>query len=278
MSLATIQDLLSSDEEGKEKGAAYATLLHTLFEEHLCEPEDNSHRLPGIHASELSGCKRKIVYSLLQTERRDHVPLFWKKKFKLGHAMHDMLQGEFYKMARKFEYKVTGGTHVSFHSELPIAPKYQPLAARWDIQSHLDGLFTIREHVLGPAVCRILLEIKSMNPDEFADLSAPKPEHIEQSHVYMAVYDVPLTWVLYFNKANENYTPPEANFLVKFDPHIWQGLEERIAWVEEQAALGQLPEREEGITCRFCPFSWTCTPPSLQPKPQLHTAAKRIRT
>jgi len=276
--LARIQDLLTNTDEENENWAKCASVIHDTFENHLSTPEDGSHRLPGIHASELSGCKRKVVYSLIGTERKDLTSLFWKKKFKLGHAMHDMLQREFYNMCRRLEYNVDGGTHISFHSELPISPKYQTLAARWDIQSHLDGLFVLREHVLGPAVFRMLLEIKSASPDEFAALNEPKKDHIEQSHVYMAVYDVPMTWVLYFNKGNENYTKPEGSFLVKFQPERWAELEQRIAWVEQRAAEGVLPDREEDIRCQFCPFSWHCLPATLQPKPQLHTPAKRIRT
>ena len=174
---------------------------------------DGHTRKPGVHASEISGCELRLAHSIMGTPRGSEtgVETFWRRKFKIGHAVHAMLQRDFHQMARDLELKPRKGWHISFYDELPISPKYQDLAKKWDIQSHFDGLFVIRETYDGPAILRILLEIKTKSPDQYKALKEPEPDHIEQTHLYMAAYDVPLCWTMYYNKGNENHTPTRSS-------------------------------------------------------------------
>ena len=255
--LLTIDDLLASDPADAEHLIARAMGISAVYDQVVAADKGDGHlRAPGIHASELQPCKRRVVYSLLGEERREQTPLIWKKRFKIGHSVHDLFQKEFEKMARKTNYLIT------FEKELAVCPsKEQPKAAEWSIFSHCDGVFTVREAWDGPAIARVVLEIKTASPDEFEKLKGPKQEHIDQAHIYMACLNVPLVWYLYYNKGNQNFTPSDnPSFFQRFDPTVWARIERRMEECHIHAADKNLPPREETIVCNFCAFSWTCKP------------------
>ena len=215
MPLRTIDDLLQEKPAEVERLIQEAGQLGALFEEYLVEGDGSAEaRAPGLHASEISKCDRQAVYALLGEERRDgHTDVTWKKRFLIGHAVHDMFQSAFEKMTRK-KY-----LHITFEAEVKIAPELQPMAAKWNIQSHCDGVFTVRESWNGPELYRVALEIKTKSPPEYDKLLRPEEVHVEQGHVYMACLDVPLIWFLYYNKGNQNYTNSNnPSFLLKYNP------------------------------------------------------------
>jgi hypothetical protein len=286
MTLLTLNDLLSNPPELTEPLVAKAKGLCNVYEDVLSTMPDDTHgRAPGLHASEISGCERRIVYSLIGMKREERntavIPspiekakaLNWKKRFKIGHAVHEMFQKDFHKMARAMNIKGYENWHISFEDEVPIAPHYQDLAKKWFIWSHCDGVFVIRERWDGPAILRIALEIKTESPAQWEKLKGPKANHIEQAHVYMACLDVPLTWFLYYNKGNQNYTSTDSSYLIKFDPEVWRKLEAKFERMHEHAANvfdsqgnfieANLPPREESVVCEFCAFSDTCSPAYL---------------
>lgn len=261
--LLTIEDLLNSTEEEISPLLERAQAISPKYEEYLNNDVGDGHkRKPGIHASEVSGCPRRIVYSLMAEKRVELSKNEWKKRFKIGHAVHEMFQKDFAKMAEKSNYSIT------FQDEVKIAPgPDQPVASTWQIHSSCDGVFTIRESWDGPALVRCGLEIKTASPTDFGSLKAPKPEHIEQAHVYMACLNVPLMWFLYYNKGNQNYTGSDnPSFFIRFDPNKWKELEGRFEEAHQHVRLNTLPDRRESVACEFCAFSWTCNPSYTQPK------------
>lgn len=214
-------------------------------------------RLPGIHASEVHGCKRKIVYSLLAYEQKERISKNWRQRFQVGHAIHNMLQTDFENMA-----KDSGGL-LHFQREALIAPNLQPIAEKWFINSSCDGIFTEYDTPGGPPVLRYGLEIKTEAPDGYEKLREPKEAHLWQAHIYMKCLDLPMFWFLYMNKANQNNTDAEGNFFVLWDQKIWDTLEARFEECHKLALDFTFPPREESMLCQFCGFSYTCQPPSL---------------
>jgi hypothetical protein len=274
--LATIDDLLNGDPGEVEQLLLRASRISSLFEEHLEEDDGGEkERHWGIHASELQ-CARKAVYSLSNTDRvGQKIDKAWKRRFKIGHAIHDMFQADFVKLAKK--WRLRPGWRVTFEPEVPIRPDLQETAADWIIYSHCDGLFVVRDEDDVPLL-RIVLEMKSMSPAEYEKLRAPKPEHVEQATVYMKCLDAPVTWFLYYNKGNQNYTSSSnPSFFVKFDPDVWSGIEKKLISTHAHAAKSQLPARQESVGCEFCAFAWTCQPAYLRKK-GIHTPnAKWLR-
>jgi hypothetical protein len=246
-----------------EKGQAVewisrASRLSLKYDDFLESYKEKHERTPGIHASELGGCGRKIVYNLLGVEQNKNTPPIWRKRFKVGHAIHNMFQQDFSEMAADSNGAFT------FEAEVPINPDTSALANKWCIYSSCDGVFTYweRENESSPwqQVLRVGLEIKTSSDAEFEKLRAPKPEHVDQAHIYMACLDLPVMWFLYFNKGNQNTTPSTGPWMTSFNSKTWSRLESKMEGLHAAADSALLPDREESIVCEFCAFRGTCQP------------------
>lgn len=225
----------------------------------------DSERAEGFHASELSGCFKRLVYTQTDVAKKPNPSdLNMKMRFRMGHAVHAMLQNDLTRMADRSQ-----GT-LHFQSELKIDPELQPVAAQYDIHSHCDGLLTFSrwypEYQQWYAYLRVGVEIKTKSDKEYDKLKKPEEYHLEQTNVYMKCLDVPLMWTLYYNKSNSNFTQPEEPYLFKYDPQIWDKLLGRMDRAKEYAANGNTPPREEGMPCGWCPYAWHCQPSFLQKK------------
>jgi len=269
MPLLTINDLETLPLEEKNRLIKMATGLSTTYLSYVANNTGSSEykveiggertRSAGIHASEISNCLRQVVYSLTDTERKSDptkTDVNMRMRFGMGHAIHAMLQNDWHQIADKSEGK------IEFVDEVRISPKLGGCAEDWDIRSSCDGIITL--HQDGKPLIRIGLEIKSASLQEFEKLREPKNMHLEQTCVYMATLDLPLMWLLYYNKSNSNISPSFPPYLFQFNKKMWeQSLEGRFGYAHHLAEAGELPDREEGFHCRWCPFSWTCAPPSL---------------
>lgn len=272
MKLLTIGDLQTQDlkpvlDTIKGLGDHYTRFIETDLNGYRYEvaagPE--SGRKPGIHASEVSGCARRLVYGIGTTERRPDsstTDANMRMRFRLGTAVHHSIQDDFVRMCAT-PYRAPDGTiyTLTFEPETRISPEIGGPAAEFNVQSSTDGIFTFWRD--GEAVIRILLEIKTASKDEFDKIKSPKLEHIEQGHVYMGCLDIPLIWYLYYNKSNSNFTHPLSPYLLRFSQKIWDDLEIRFIHSTHMNDIGTLPDRTESMACRWCPFSYTCSPSIL---------------
>lgn len=277
MDVLTTEDLAKATEEERSKARAIASELSTRYEEYL-EKKVEPPRRGGVHASEISKCQRRLVYSLRPGPRPQRkISKTWRRRFQMGHAIHDMLQKSFHQWARDSGYL------IQFLDEVPIEPHLQELAGRLNINSNTDGIFSIRDPGTHREIGRVLLEIKSKSAEEYRKLKEPEPDHVEQVTLYMACLRVPFAWLLYLDKGTMAYTPSNhPNFLLEFDPKLWAELEDRIQVATAMAEDGVTPDRTEGIHCEFCPWSSECGPKYLQGRTearptQLHPGLRKKR-
>lgn len=224
--------------------------------------DDQDFRPPGVHASEVSGCQRRFVYSLRGEPAVRKAPAKMKNIFQIGHLVHSLLQKSFHRFGRTERAK----RKVTFRDEVSIDPHTNTVARTYNIYSSCDGVFTFWQNDEGvwTPYMRIGLEIKTMGPDEFKGLTAPKQEHIEQAHIYMACLDLPATWLLYVNKSNGQTLPPSGNFLVHYRAKTWDKLTSRIESAYDHVGCNTLPEREEDFPCTWCPYAKSCEPAYLK--------------
>jgi len=252
MPLLRIADL---EQPNIEPLVAAAQEMSDLYEK--WEGRDEHDRPAGIHASEISGCPRKAVYTMLGTQKMDKPDTMWLRKFRHGHWVHEGLQRELHSMAKHQEGKLT------FKSEVPINPYNSEIAKQFGIYSSADGILTKRatgENGMPVDIVRVGLEIKTCSPAEFEKLTGPKDAHVEQVMTYMACLDVPCFWLLYYNKGNENTTPSRGKFFVRFQHSTWDNLAGRFSRWLDMVEQQVLPDPEVGIGCEWCPYRWTCNP------------------
>jgi CRISPR/Cas system-associated exonuclease Cas4 (RecB family) len=177
-------------------------------------------------------------------------------RFAMGQAVHAMIQHDWHRIADTSEGVFT------FEDEVRIGPDLGGVAAQWNIRSSCDGVITIYE--AGEPLVRVGVEIKTKSDKEYAKLKAPEKQHIEQCTTYQATLDLPLMWLIYYNKSNSNFTPSRPPYLFRFDRWRWEeDLEMRFAWATHAAETGLTPDRSEGVYCRWCQFAHTCQPAIL---------------
>jgi len=238
---------------------------------------DTHERPAGIHASEISGCQRKAVYTMIGTPKKNKPDVIWRKKFKHGHWVHAGIQKDMHELAKSMNGQ------LRFQDEVPIDPYNSEIARQFGIYGHCDGIFTIRAPD-GKGnltdIVRVGLEIKTASRMEYEKLLEPKKAHIEQVTTYMACLDIPCFWLLYYNKSNENTTGSHGKFFVVFQHGVWNQLAERFNRWHDMIEQSILPDREEGIECDWCPYVWTCKPNSgahrQKPLPQSTVSAREL--
>lgn len=277
--LRTLEDLRTSPAEAQSACVQSAMTLSDLWDKYKAQQSGSSQllveftgehtRAPGIHASEISGCQRKLTYGAMGVERRvraEDKDVLAQRVFNMGTIVHAYVQDEFHKMC---EWLNQGGRQLTFEDEAPVHPGLGGVCQAYNIHSSCDGVFTfwypVGQGVYEPYL-RVGLEIKTASDKQFEGITKPKEEHTEQTCIYMKALDVPLMWTLYFNKSNQRTTRSTPPFLFKFNNAQWELLERRIITVLEYVRNQQLPARQEGYHCGWCPFAHTCQPSYLRPK------------
>jgi hypothetical protein len=259
-------------QEAQSLAQMYDDFITKDDETHTYETTDYSEasRSVGFHASSISGCFRRLVHEKWGTGKVPQTSkVNMKRRFRLGTAVHGMVQSDFRRMAAQ------SGGRLHFQDEARISPEHQEIARLWGISSSADGIFTFcrwyPEHGQWFAYLRVGLEIKTMSNDEFDKAKEPKDEHKDQTCVYMKCLDLPLMWTLYYNKSNSNLVPASAPWLFQFDPQRWANLELRMRKATEYVMQGQLPAKEESFSCTWCPYAWHCQPAILSKAAQYQT-------
>lgn len=281
MPLVTISDLFTQPNDIVAKYMSWASDLGMMYENFIKQDDEDvafitswhgaKARSGGIHASEISGgCRRPVWYSITGVQRQDNnLDPFWKKRFRIGHAYHAMVQEDWRRICEK-----SNGL-MSFEKEVRIDPSLQLIAAEYDIHSSCDGVIIFRDQPWGEAVLRIGLEIKTMSPRQFEDLKKPKLEHDRQTCVYMKCLNVPVLWTMYINKGNQNVHSSKPPYLFTFDHNLWNSIEGETKEVIHLATINEIPKRTESIVCQFCGYSWTCQPNSLERKAKREAAIQQ---
>ena len=280
MTLLTIADLQTVG-GSKAQYIEHAKQLSRLWEQWKAQ-QSGSYKLKvdffgeggrstGIHASESSGCLRKLVYGILGTERivlPDQKDVNMQRRFDVGTLQHALIQYELEEMCKWLR---SGGVEIYFSPEAKVSPKLGGVAAQWNVHSHCDGIFEFCSQ--GQPYLRVGLEIKTMSAPEFEKLKEPKDYHQDQMCIYMVTLDLPLMWYLAYNKSNSLFTHTEAPWLFQFNQRLWETkLQPRFQTATQMASAGQLPAREEGKPCSWCAFAHTCQPNYLRTSGRVQAA------
>ena len=195
------------------------------------------------------GCGRKMYYRYIGIEAHEHIEPRLRRIFDTGTMIHLQLQDYMTQICKRSD-----GTE-KFEDEKPIDPQTSKAADLLDILSTTDGLYEI----VTEDNIRFLVEIKSINTDEFKSMSRAKEEHTVQSTFYMGCLDVPVCVILYYDKN----TSAMAEYAVKFLRPLWDAIVRKLKYVRECALNDQEPPQEPGFHCRTCRYAHVCKPPKM---------------
>lgn len=105
-----------------------------------------------------------------------------------------------------------------------------------------------------------ILEIKTMNTDEWKELKSPKEDHIHQAQPY--IYEVQkrlgqkIAGVMFLYE-NKN-TQEVKTFVVPFNSKVWSEDTARLDRIVAGVESGNMPMRTPVKNERDCPFYWCC--------------------
>lgn len=244
--------------------------------------EENERRNNAdVHASQIHKCIKALVYSCTDYvfEGKSHVSPELRLIFDHGHSLHHMLQS--------YGKKGAWCNPSSYNAEVSIIPDAEEAilrnervleeAIRYKIRSSVDAVIWnyvvpgIRD--IGEVSLRIIHEYKSIGPGKpkkdgtmyggYADLRGPKLEHKWQSTMYMHCLNIPLTSVIYYNKAYDQL----MDFVTPYDPITWNFVKNKIEKVLAYAEHDIMPPWEETAAvlnpyeCDGCDYKHICDPP-----------------
>lgn len=165
------------------------------------------------HPSSLHKSPRELYYHYLEGDAHQEFESRILRIFDNGHAVHSRLQGYLQEIG------------VLRATEVPVEHE------KYEIRGHADGIIEI---------CGVdgVLEIKSMNSNQFYGSYEPKVEHLVQANVYMFCLGIPRCCLLYECKDTQEL----KEFYIKQDQSILGKILAKISYVQKCIRTGEEPD------------------------------------
>ena len=164
------------------------------------------------HPSSLHKTPRELYYHYLQGDTQDFEPRILRI-FDNGHAVHSRLQGYLQEIG------------ILRATEVPVEHE------EYEIKGHADGILEING-VDG------VLEIKSMNSNQFYGSYEPKAEHLVQANIYMFCLGIPRGCLLYECKDTQEL----KEFYIKQEQSLLEEILTKISYVQRCIRTGKEPD------------------------------------
>jgi hypothetical protein len=179
-------------------------MLIKAIDEYLQARPNDERAKNCFHPSSLHKSPKELYHHYLNGDNNQQFDSRVLRIFDNGHAVHDRLQGYLSEIG------------ILIQTEVPVENK------EYEVKGHADGVIEING-VKG------ILEIKSMNANQFFSSYEPKPEHLIQVNVYMFCIGIPKACLLYECKDNQEL----KEFYIKQDLNVLNPVLEKIKCVQE---------------------------------------------
>lgn len=187
-------------------------MLIEAIDQYLATRPKDKRRIKCFHPSTLHKSAKYLHGAYLNGDNNQDFEPRLLRIFDNGHGVHDRLQ----------RYLEEIG--ILLQTEVPLSN------AEYQIEGTCDGVIKIGDK-------KGVLEIKSINQNQFYALYVPKPEHIIQINVYMFCLDIPRGCLLYECKNDQEL----KNFFVKQDSSVLDPVLNKIKYVQECIKEGREP-------------------------------------
>lgn len=221
------------------------------------DTEAHDDRRGHFHPSAVGMCARRGVYEYTKTPREFMHSTNEMEIFRMGHAVHGIIQGILSDLDRVLTPK---GIQYEFTPEIPFDPETDSLYQDFGIGGTADGLLKLTCPKEGWTQ-RAVLEVKSSKAELFSSIKGPKPDHQMQANLYAFRFDCPVIYYWYYNKN----TSERKVFARPADDAVLEKAITRFAEQRAHVDAGTLPDREESYyMCPRCEYGHVCKPPTLQ--------------
>lgn len=206
------------------------------------------------HPSAVMSCGRREVYGFTRAPMDDTMEPASQEIFDLGHGIHEIV-------GRRLEFvaAVMKAQRVGFEirREVPFDRLTDALYVDFGIGGTTDAIVEIWADEWRQ---RGIIEVKSINKDNFLKLQAPKINHLLQAHIYAYRFNCPVIYIWYYCKDNSRRKVYRSAFSQAL-------FNQALAWFESllvHADRGTLPDRNEDFfMCPQCEYREICKPPIL---------------
>ena len=178
-------------------------MLAEKIDKYLLSRKRDERSIHCFHPSSLHKPARDLYYHYLHGDEPVYDPRILRV-FDNGHCVHSRLQ----------DYLQRAGVLKAI--EVLVENR------EYEIKGHADGIIEMNE-------LQGVLEIKSMNSNQFYSACAPKPEHLIQVNIYMFCLGITRACILYECKDDQQL----KEFFVKQDSRILNPVLKKIKYVQQ---------------------------------------------
>lgn len=223
--------------------------LESAVDAHLGRPGIMRADKGWFHPSQLSStCDAYLAFAFLGVEGREQISPRLQRIFDNGSARDKDIK----------RYVSEIGVSLAGKPKWGACPKCGD--QRVDLKRHIcitpyriRGEFDDRiKHITGNEI--YVLEIKTMNSEQWQALKEPTPDHKIQVHPYAFATEDYQTIVLYENKNTQEW----KTFLQKFDWPLWNSITERLGRIIQDLRNGHV-NRTPIANDSQCPFYYMCS-------------------
>lgn len=216
----------------------------------------------SIKPSSYYKCIRKLWYELLGFPKKQK---WYPRSIRIlenGTVLHEWIQKQVFmdmdkgdydiKLIPETEFPAFGKPGIEFikdHNAPEMEIKFRDMrfTKQYPISAMVDGAIEFRN-------LQMILEFKTIKPKDFELLFEPLKEHIKQGAIYALCTGIRRVMFLYYDKGEHHFKA----FLVEYNDAQIEWARLRIQKIEEYLLNLELPPKEEGKDCDFCPFKDFC--------------------
>lgn len=197
-------------------------------------------------------CDAYLAFRYMAVEQRSKVSARLQRIFDVGNAadarIKDMLRECGLSVIPAYKPKPSDTSNDIYWGEKRLRQFELP---DWRIKGEYD------DKVQNPITReKFIVEIKTMNTDEFQALKAPKEDHIIQVQPYLYHdKEVAGVYFLYEDKNTQDWKP----FVQGMDSGVWNATTDRLAYILDCLDKGEMPMRRPQQYETRCQFHWTCS-------------------
>lgn len=232
-----------------------------LVDKAIREGEEKGRRL-AFRPSQYSKCQRLTYYFLKGVDGDKKIYPRSQRILQVGTQLHEWIQRDVFmemdkegypiRLLPKEElpfYGVDGVEIIEEHGAPPMEIKFLDYryTEKFPISAMIDGAIEYDNYPM-------LFEFKTINPKDFEYLIEPLVDHTKQGALYALSIGIRKIMFLYLCKGTQNLKA----YLVTYTDEQLDWVARRLKNIENHVLNDTLPDKEEGISCRFCEYASVC--------------------
>lgn len=225
-----------------DNGYRFGPKIEALFKEQY--GRESSRGVGYHHPSSLAGCPRMLYYCRAGIKGRENTTSNMRLRMNTGTHVHHQLN----------EYVADIYPDEVAQTDVPLSMPSMHLGGEADMIVWNTAVVDFKT-----AATKSFGKVRPVTISPEGDIKpASMKGYVWQVHAYMAMADIPMAVILYYNKDNSRILEIPVPFNIK----VWEQIEEKIDSIEVAVETGEIPDREiSPFFCKnLCSYLQECKP------------------